>query len=80
MITGENKTGAGGLKAEARNHGAAGPPPHCTGVRLSCPAERQKWKDKVKAKGFTMWPLTQRRMNTVFICAGRNDGCYPGDR
>lgn len=35
--------------------------------------------DKVKANGFTMWPLTQRRRNTVFVCAERNDGCHPGD-
>lgn len=42
-----------------------GPPLHSAGVRLSHPAQRQKWKDTVKAKGF--------------ICADGNDGCYPGD-
>lgn len=51
------------MKAEAGNCGAA---------------KRQKWKDKVKTKGFTMRPLTQRR-NTGFIWAERNDRCHPGD-
>lgn len=41
------------MEAEAGNSGAA---------------KRQKWKDKVKTKGFTMRPLTQRR-NTGFIWA-----------
>lgn len=48
------------MKAEAGNCG---------------PAKRQKWKDKVKKKGFTIRPLTQRK-NTSFIWAGR---CRPGD-